>query len=56
VNPVHARQFVSYAGGDSKTAYLHICEGGAKQLNSKSSETTGKLVCYLVSDFMKATE
>ena len=27
VEPLHARQFISYAAADSKTAYLHICEG-----------------------------
>lgn len=56
VNPIHARQFVSYAGGDSKTAYLHICEGAAKLSDGRSSEMTGKLICYLVSDFIKAKE
>src|ERR1700712_5717257 len=44
VNPVHARQFVSYTAGDSKTAYLHICEGAAKLLDGRSNEMTGKLI------------
>lgn len=56
VNAIHARQFISYAAGDTKTAYLHICEGTAKPTDGKSSETTGKLICYLVSDFIKAKE
>lgn len=56
VSPIHARQFVSYAAGDSKTAYLHICEGAAKLSDGRSSEMTGKLICYLVSDFIKAKE
>lgn len=56
VNPVHARQFVSYTAGDSKTAYLHICEGAAKLIDGRSSEMTGKLISYLVSDFLKAKE
>jgi formiminoglutamase len=56
VHPVHARQFVSYAAADTKTAYLHICEGAAQLSDGRSSETTGKLISYLVSDFLKAKE
>lgn len=56
VDPVHARQFVSYAGADTKTAYLHICEGALHLTDGRSSETTGKLISYLVSDFLKAKE
>lgn len=56
VDPVHARQFVSYAAADSKTAYLHICEGASHLTDGRSSETTGKLISYLVSDFLKAKE
>ncbi len=56
VDPVHARQFVSYVGADSKTAYLHICEGATRMADGRSSETTGKLISYLVSDFLKAKE
>jgi len=51
VEPIHARQFVSYTAGDSKTAYLHICEGASKLSDGRSSETIGKLISYLVSDF-----
>jgi formiminoglutamase len=56
VDPIHARQFVSYAGADTKTAYLHICEGASQLTDGRSSETTGKLISYLVSDFLKAKE
>jgi formiminoglutamase len=56
VDTVHARQFVSYASADSKTAYLHICEGASQLTDGRSSETTGKLISYLVSDFLKAKE
>ena len=41
VTPLHARQFVSYAAGDTRTAYLHISEGGSID-NHKSSEAIGK--------------
>lgn len=56
VNPIHARQFISYASADTKTAYLHICEGAEKLADGRSSVTTGKLIAYLVSDFLKAKE
>ncbi len=56
VHPVHARQFVSYAAADTNTAYLHICEGASKLTDGRSSDTTGKLISFLVSDFIKAKE
>lgn len=56
VAPLHARQFISYAAADTKTAYLHICEGASRLSDGRSSETTGKLIAYLVSDFLKAKE
>lgn len=56
VQPLHARQFISYASADSKTAYLHICEGASNLSDGRSCETTGKLIAYLVSDFLKAKE
>jgi formiminoglutamase len=57
INPLQARQFVSYAAGDTKTAYLHICEGNSVVVSgSKSTEAIGKLICCLVSDFIKAKE
>jgi len=56
IETLHARQFISYASGDSKTAYLHICEGAAVLSDGQSSETVGKLISYLVSDFLKAKE
>ena len=53
---MHARQFVSYAGTDIKPAYLHICEGATLLENGSSDQSTGKLISYLVSDFIKALE
>ncbi|MCW3120031.1 MAG: arginase [Chitinophagaceae bacterium] len=52
--PVHARQYISFAASGSKPAYLHICEGAAKLANGQADESTGKLISYLVSDFVKA--
>ena len=56
VSTAHARQYVSYAASDVKPAYLHICEGAAKLTDGRKSETTGKLISFLVSDFIKALE
>ena len=57
-NPVgisskHARQYLNYISYDSKPAYLHICEGTTHLLNGKHDLSTGKLLAYLVSDFVK---
>jgi formiminoglutamase len=52
----HARQFVTFTGLDTKTAYLHICEGAARLINGRTDENIGKLLSYLVSDFVKAGE
>ena len=56
VEPLHARQFISYASADSKTAYLHICEGASQLADGRSNVTIGKLIAFLVSDFLKAKE
>ncbi|HYE55310.1 MAG TPA: formimidoylglutamase [Chitinophagaceae bacterium] len=52
--PQHARQYVSFATMDSKVAYLHICEGASRLISGRADESTGKLISYLVSDFVKA--
>lgn len=54
VLPIHARQYLSFAAADSKPAYLHICEGATRLGTGKTDESTGKLISYLVSDFVKA--
>jgi formiminoglutamase len=49
----HARQYLSYLATDTKAAYLHLCEGAAQLANGRSDESTGKLLSYLVTDFIK---
>ena len=49
-----ARKYVTFAAQDSKPAYLHICEGATQLADGRKNETTGKLISYLVSDFIKA--
>lgn len=53
VSVLHARQFLSYTSDKCKVAYLHICEGASVLEDGRKSETTGKLIGYLVSDFIK---
>jgi formiminoglutamase len=56
ISPVHARQYVTLAASDSKIAYLHICEGIAAPPHGPKSPDTGKLISYIVSDFIKARD
>lgn len=49
---IHARQYLNLCAAHAKAAYLHICEG-ASHLNGKTNDLTGKLVSFLVSDFIK---
>lgn len=56
ISPLHARQYVTLAARESQVAYLHICEGATRLADGRSNETTGKLISYLVSDFIKAHE
>jgi len=54
ISSMHARQYIAQAATDCKAAYLHICEGATQLADGRKDETTGKLISYLVSDFIKA--
>ena len=56
ISSLYARQFMNFVGNDSKVAYVHICEGATLLSNGEKDTTTGKLVSYLVSDFLKANQ
>jgi formiminoglutamase len=49
-----ARQYLNFVASDCKPAYLHICEGATQLSDGKQDASTGKLIAYLVSDFVKA--
>lgn len=49
-----ARQYVQFATAQSKVAYLHICEGATHLSDGRTNMSTGKLISFLVSDFVKA--
>ena len=53
ISPLHARQYINFAASDTKVAYLHICEGATKLTDGRTDDSTGKLIAYLVSDFIK---
>jgi formiminoglutamase len=54
ITPLNARQYLNFAAMDSKIAYVHICEGASKLETGEASSSTGKLISYLVSDFVKS--
>jgi formiminoglutamase len=45
------RSFVHYFGSHKNASYLHICEGAPVK---KMEAQVGKLIAYLITDFMKA--
>lgn len=51
--PNQARQFVSCFGVSKNVVYLHLCEA-APLLENSDSNQTGKLLSYLITDFMRA--
>ncbi|MEO6406824.1 MAG: arginase family protein [Ferruginibacter sp.] len=54
ITSLQARQYLNFTGIDAKAAYLHICEGACQLSDGAKDESTGKLISYLVSDFVKA--
>lgn len=48
------RQFVTFFGKNKRATYLHICEGAPDLGENKNAHLIGKLIGYLVTDFMKA--
>lgn len=54
ITPLQARQFLNFVATDSKIAYLHIAEGATSLETGQFNNSTGKLISYLVSDFIKA--
>ncbi len=54
ITVLQARQFLNFVAQDAKVAYLHICEGATQLADGRRDESTGKLISYLVTDFVKA--
>lgn len=54
ITSLQARQYLNYVAMDTNVAYVHICEGATKLNTGETQMLTGKLISYLVSDFIKA--
>jgi formiminoglutamase len=53
ISTIQARQYINLCAAHAKPCYLHICEGATQLDDGKKNEATGKLISYLVSDFIK---
>ena len=53
VSSIQARQYINLCAAHVKACYLHICEGASRLSSGKTDELTGKLISYLVTDFIK---
>jgi formiminoglutamase len=49
-----ARRMVNFMGQHAQVGYLHIAEGACRLSDGVRDDSTGKLISYLVSDFIKA--
>lgn len=49
-----ARQFIHHFASNKNASYLHICEGAPTLDESNNNHLTGKLVAYMITDFMKS--
>lgn len=49
-----ARSFIHFMGQNPNATYLHICEGAPELDESKYNSLVGKLIAYLVTDFIKS--
>jgi formiminoglutamase len=53
ISPVQARQYVYQTAKLLNAQYLHIAEGAPILSHIKADNKTGKLIAYLISDFIK---
>lgn len=54
ITTLDARRFVHFVATEVRIAYLHICEGAVTLDNGRTDMNTGKLISYLVTDFIKS--
>ena len=54
INTIEARKFVHQVATNCKLAYFHIAEAAPLLSHIKTDLKTGKLVSYLITDFIKA--
>jgi formiminoglutamase len=51
-----ARQYVTWCGKNANAVYLHITEAAPVLSHIKTDNKTGKLIAYLVTDFIKSVK
>jgi formiminoglutamase len=56
ISPVQGRQFVYQCAKSLNAVYLHIAEGAPILSHIKADIKTGKLIAYLMTDFIKGCE
>lgn len=56
LDALQVRRFVHTGASALNAAYLHIAEGAPVLAHRKADNKTGKLIAYLVSDFVKGVE
>ena len=56
ISPVQARQYAYQCGKKLNVIYLHIAEGAPILSHIKADNKTGKLIAYLISDFIKGSK
>ena len=56
ISPVQARQYLYQCAYQLNAAYLHIAEGAPILSHIKADNKTGKLIAYLITDFIKGIQ
>jgi formiminoglutamase len=56
ISALQARQFVHQCADKVNAAYLHVAEGAPVLSHIKADNKTGKLIAYLITDFIKALQ
>lgn len=56
ISPVQARQYAYQCGKQLSAIYFHIAEGAPILSHIKADNKTGKLIAYLISDFIKGVQ
>ena len=56
ISSLQARQYINLCAAHANAAYLHVCEGATRLASGQTNDSTGKLISYLVSDFVKMRE
>lgn len=55
ISPLQARQFIYRCAANLNCCYFHIAEGAPVFSHIKADNKTGKLISYLITDFIKGT-